>query len=42
MLYIPPMPTLRHGDATIHYEEFGQGFPKRVTDFLVTHTPRGS
>ena len=35
MLYIPPMPTFRHGDATIHYEEFGQGFP------ILTFAPAG-
>jgi len=27
MLYILPMLTFRHGDATIHYEESGRGFP---------------
>jgi len=35
MLYIPPMPSFRHGDATIHYEEFGQGFP------ILTFAPAG-
>ena len=35
MLYIPPMPTFRHGDATIHYEEFGRGFP------ILTFAPAG-
>ena len=35
MLYIPPMPTLRHGDATIYYEEFGRGFP------ILTFAPAG-
>ena len=35
MLYIPPMPSFRHGDVTIHYEEFGQGFP------ILTFAPAG-
>ncbi len=35
MVYIPPMPSVRHGDATIHYEEFGQGFP------ILTFAPAG-
>lgn len=35
MLYIPPMPTFRHGDATIYYEEFGRGFP------ILTFAPAG-
>ena len=30
MLYILSMPTFGHGDATIHYEEFGRGFPIRA------------
>ena len=29
------MPSFRHGDATIHYEEFGQGFP------ILTFAPAG-
>lgn len=29
------MPTFRHGDATIHYEEFGRGFP------ILTFAPAG-
>ena len=29
------MPTSRHGDATIHYEELGQGFP------ILTFAPAG-
>ena len=29
------MPTFRHGDASIHYEEFGQGFP------ILTFAPMG-
>jgi pimeloyl-ACP methyl ester carboxylesterase len=29
------MPTLRHGDATIYYEEFGRGFP------ILTFAPAG-
>ena len=29
------MPSIRHGDATIYYEEFGQGFP------LLTFAPAG-
>ena len=35
MLYILSMPTFRHADATIHYEEFGQGFP------ILTFAPAG-
>jgi pimeloyl-ACP methyl ester carboxylesterase len=29
------MPTFRHGDATLYYEEFGQGFP------ILTFAPAG-
>jgi pimeloyl-ACP methyl ester carboxylesterase len=35
MLYILPMRTFRHGDATIYYEEFGRGFP------ILTFAPAG-
>ena len=35
MLYIPPLPTFRHSDATIYYEEFGRGFP------ILTFAPAG-
>ena len=35
MLYILSMPIFRHGDATIHYEELGQGFP------ILTFAPAG-
>ena len=35
MLYILSMPTFRHGDATIYYEEFGRGFP------ILTFAPAG-
>jgi pimeloyl-ACP methyl ester carboxylesterase len=35
MLYILRMPTFGHGGATIHYEEFGQGFP------ILTFAPAG-
>src|SRR5690242_18062732 len=29
------MPSFRHGDATLHYEEFGRGFP------ILTFAPAG-
>ena len=29
------MPSFRHGDATLHYEEFGRGFP------VLTFAPAG-
>src|SRR5580765_5374215 len=31
----PAMPSFRHGDATIYYEEFGRGFP------ILTFAPAG-
>jgi hypothetical protein len=42
------MPSIQHGDATIHHEEAGQGFPILTFapvgfpwEFLAKHTPRG-